>query len=122
MQFCWSTLNVRDMEASLRFYKEFIGLPIRRRFAAGQSEMAFLGEGGNAHRADLQPPGAAGGSSRRHQLGFSHPLAGRNARPCGGDGRPGAKRPFSPAPNVRFVFVEDPDGMRVQLVEEAADK
>jgi lactoylglutathione lyase len=34
------------MEESIKFYKEIVGLPINRRFAAGPgSEICFLGEG-----------------------------------------------------------------------------
>ena len=44
MKFCWSTLHVRNMEESLKFYKEIVGLEIDSRFAAGPGvEIVFLG-------------------------------------------------------------------------------
>ena len=44
MKFCWVTINVKDMEASLRFYQEIVGLTIDRRFQAGPGvEITFLG-------------------------------------------------------------------------------
>ena len=31
MKFCWVTINVKDMEKSLHFYQEVIGLNINRK-------------------------------------------------------------------------------------------
>ena len=31
MKFCWVTINVRDLEKSLHFYQEIIGLNIHKR-------------------------------------------------------------------------------------------
>ncbi|MBM7614146.1 VOC family protein [Alkaliphilus hydrothermalis] len=46
MKFCWSTLFVNNMEESLKFYQEIIGLKEDRRFKAGpEMEIAFLGDG-----------------------------------------------------------------------------
>ncbi|MGC9330390.1 MAG: VOC family protein [Bacteroidales bacterium] len=46
MKFCWSTLRVKDMETSINFYKEIIGLSVSNRFKAGLGvEIAFLGDG-----------------------------------------------------------------------------
>ncbi|MDD5601014.1 MAG: VOC family protein, partial [Actinomycetota bacterium] len=32
MKFCWTTIMVNDLEESLKFYQEIIGLPVNRRF------------------------------------------------------------------------------------------
>ena len=46
MVFCWSTLMVKDLERSLGFYRDLLGLPVTRRFAAGpEREIVFLGDG-----------------------------------------------------------------------------
>ena len=46
MKFCWTTLSVNNMEESLKFYHEIIGLPVDRRFKMGpEAEIAFLGDG-----------------------------------------------------------------------------
>ena len=44
MKFCWVTVHVRDMEESLKFYQDIVGLKINRRMkpAAG-TEIVFLG-------------------------------------------------------------------------------
>ena len=43
MQYCWTTIMVRDLERSIAFYRDIIGLPVNLRFDAGPSgEIAFL--------------------------------------------------------------------------------
>jgi len=45
-KFLWATINVRDMEESLRFYQEVVGLTIDRRYQARPGvEITFLGKG-----------------------------------------------------------------------------
>ncbi len=44
MKFCWVTINVKDMEKSLHFYQEIIGLNINRRMKPNSDmEIIFLG-------------------------------------------------------------------------------
>ena len=46
MKFCWTTIMVKNMEESLQFYQNIIGLEINRRFKADPNvELAFLGDG-----------------------------------------------------------------------------
>src|SRR5664280_2937322 len=45
MKFCWVTLSVDNMEQSLAFYRDLLGLNICSRFSAGEVvEIAMLGE------------------------------------------------------------------------------
>ena len=61
MRFLWTSVLVQDMEASLAFYREIVGLPLDRQFAAPDgSAYAFLGEGETkleliAHPAEQTP-------------------------------------------------------------------
>ena len=44
MNFCWVTLNVTNMENSLKFYHEILGLKISAQFNAGEDrEIVMLG-------------------------------------------------------------------------------
>lgn len=45
MNFCWITLNVCNLEESLKFYHEIIGLNIATKFSVGEdTEIVMLGE------------------------------------------------------------------------------
>ena len=46
MSFCWATITVNDLEESLSFYQDIVGLTVDRRFQAGPGmEIVFLGDG-----------------------------------------------------------------------------
>ena len=46
MKFAHVTINVKDLEESVKFYQEVVGLPLVNRFPAGPNmEIVFLGEG-----------------------------------------------------------------------------
>ena len=45
MNFCWITLHVNNMEESIKFYKDVIGLKISERFNIGEEiEIVMLGQ------------------------------------------------------------------------------
>jgi lactoylglutathione lyase len=46
MKFCWTTIYVKNMEESLKFYQGIVGLSLDRRAkATPEMELAFLGKG-----------------------------------------------------------------------------
>jgi lactoylglutathione lyase len=46
MKFLWTTILVNNMDESLKFYEEIVGLKLTERFQAGPGmEISFLGEG-----------------------------------------------------------------------------
>ncbi|HCX61202.1 MAG TPA: glyoxalase, partial [Clostridiales bacterium] len=46
MKFLWTTIHVKNMEESLAFYQDVVGLKLMNRFNAGPGmEISFLGEG-----------------------------------------------------------------------------
>ncbi len=46
MKFLWTTLYVKDLDASIAFYSDLVGLKAKRRFPAGPGrEIAFMGDG-----------------------------------------------------------------------------
>ncbi|MCW8966025.1 MAG: VOC family protein, partial [Candidatus Pacearchaeota archaeon] len=54
MRFGWITLNVRDMQLSLSFYKEVAGLKLKRKMnPMPGTEIAFLGFGDNETEIEL---------------------------------------------------------------------
>ena len=118
MKFCWCTIGVRDMNASLKFYQEIVGLPLDRRLAAGpKMEICFLGEGetkvelicGADHKTPVKPEGIS--------LGFEVRSVDEKIRFIKEKGLTVASGPFQPNPHIKFFYVKDPDGVSVQFVE-----
>jgi lactoylglutathione lyase len=118
MKYCWSTLTVRDMAESLTFYQEVVGLPLVRRFQAGpDTEIAFLGEGETqieliCHQS--QPEVRMGSDI---SLGFTVCSLDQQMALLGSRGIPILAGPIQPNPSLRFIFVQDPNGLKIQFVE-----
>jgi lactoylglutathione lyase len=118
MKFCWSTLTVRNMEESLRFYQEVVGLPLLRRFAAGpDTEIAFLGDGETKIelicRAGKQAVEVGPDISWGFEVdSLDDCMAGLKEKSI-----PIHSGPFQPNPHSRFLFVTDPNGLKIQFVE-----
>ncbi|NLE16501.1 MAG: VOC family protein [Spirochaetales bacterium] len=118
MDFVWATITVRNMEESLQFYQEVAGLRLNRRVRSNEStELAFLGDGPTQieliHRSNGEPQGIGKGIS----LGFGvEDLDGMmlKIKELGLEIHEG---PFAPNPHVRFFYVLDPNGLRIQFVE-----
>jgi lactoylglutathione lyase len=118
MGFCWSTLNVRDMEESIKFYRDIAGLEVADRFNAGPgTEIAFLG--GGETKIELICHGGRGDISTGADIswGFDVESLDKALALVKEKGIAVDAGPMQPNPHVRFFFVRDPNGMRIQLVE-----
>lgn len=117
MKFCWCTINVINMEESLQFYKEVVGLSLERRFQAGpDTEIAFLGTGGTEIELIWNRSKESVTIGNDISLGFEvdslkEKIAFLKERKLDFTG------PFQPNPHVKFIFVTDPNGCRIQFVE-----
>lgn len=118
MKFCWSTMHVRNMDESLRFYRELVGLQLMQRFSAGPGmEIAFLGDGETKieliQQADKSEPVVGQDSS----WGFEVESLEDVLKTLAEHRIPIESGPFQPNPHTRFVFVLDPNGFKIQFVE-----
>ena len=119
MKFCWVTLQVDDLEQSLQFYRDLLGLALVSRFAGGPDvQIAMLGEQ-DKPKIELicdkaaKPAGRGAGIS----IGFEVGSLEEAAETAKSHGINIVKGPFSPNPHIRFFFVKDPNGFEIQLVE-----
>lgn len=118
MTFLWTTISVKNMEESLKFYQEIVGLPLNRRFGAGPGmEISFLGDGDTKVELICDEKKEHVNIGSDISLGFKVGsldekiafLEKKGIRPHSG--------PFAPNPHTKFFFILDPDGLKIQFVE-----
>ncbi len=118
MKFCWSTLVVKDLEESLKFYKEAIGLTENRRFTGGKGvEIVFLGEGETLLELMSSPEPREIKVGSDISLGFEVESVEQKMSELKELGIEILSGPFQPSPFIKFFYVLDPNGLKIQLVE-----
>lgn len=133
MRLLHTMLRVRDLDASLRFYCDGLGMRLLRRkdYPGGQFTLAFVGYGDEADTAVLELTHnwpTQEGFSGDYQLGtaFGHVAIGVEdiRATCEALRARGAKITREPGPmrhgTTVIAFVEDPDGYEVELIETGA--
>ncbi len=118
MKYCWTTINVSDMKKSLSFYQDIIGLEIKRQFKPNEEmEIAFLGNGetqvelicNKNNREIIYGKDISMGFVTESISSTTDLLKSKNIDLHSG--------PFQPNPSIKFIYILDPDGLKIQLVE-----
>lgn len=117
MKFCWSTIHVNDLEESLEFYQEIVGLKQQRRFEAGPNEIAFLGEGETKVELVSSDEDEEVSIGQDISLGFEVESLEDKIEFVKKNGIAIHSGPIQPNPNIKFFFVQDPNGLKIQFVE-----
>ncbi len=118
MKFCWSTLIVNDMEESLKFYQEIVGLGISGRFKAGPGkEIAFLGDGETKIELVCDAENGETITGKDISWGFETDSLDAVYAKLKERGVRILSEPVSPSPGTSFFFAADPNGMRIQFVQ-----
>ncbi len=118
MKICWATINVNNLEKSLKFYQEIIGLSVDRRFKAGpDTEIVFLGDGETKLELiyDKTVKGISIGLDI--SLGFEIESVDKMLLSLKEKNIEIYSGPFQPNPYIKFLYILDPSGLKVQLVE-----
>ena len=128
MRLLHTMLRVRDLDASLRFYTELLGMKLLRRrdYPGGEFTLAFVGYGDESECAVLELTHNWG--RRDYELGdaFGHVAIGVDDihAVCDRLREEGAAITREPGPmkhgRTVIAFVEDPDGYKVELIEEGS--
>ena len=119
MSFCWTTINVRDMNKSLEFYQEIVGLKLNQRFEAGPDmELAFLGEGETQVELIHNKKNNDISFGENISLGFKVNSVDEKMEFIKEKGLEVHSGPFKPNPSTSFFFVLDPNGLKIQFVED----
>ena len=119
MKFCWATLTVKNMEESLKFYQEIVGLELESRFQAGPGlEIAFLGKGETKVELKSSEHPTEVNVGKDICLGFSTDCLDEKMEFVKSKGIEIHSGPFQPSPTIRFFYVLDPNGLKIQFVEQ----
>lgn len=118
MKFCWSTLAVKNMDESIKFYKEIVGLEVVKRYQVGtDTEIAFLNDAEtkielicNKEKKDINV-------GQDVLWGFAVDSLEKQMALVKEKGIAITSGPFQPSPFSKFFFINDPNGMKIQFVE-----
>lgn len=118
MKFSFITINVNNLDESIAFYQDILGMELARRFQAGPNEIAFMGKG----EVQIELICGAGGAQVSHgenwNLGFSVPSLDAAMKEMEEKGIAIHSGPFQPGPGVKFFFILDPNGVKIELIEQ----
>ncbi|NLI92390.1 MAG: VOC family protein [Peptococcaceae bacterium] len=118
MKFCWSTIMVKNLDESLEFYTGIIGLPVSRRFQAGpETEIVFLGDGETKVELIRSRTKSEVTFGEDISLGFEVDSLDEMMALVQEKGIAIHSGPFQPNPYTRFFYVLDPNGVKIQFVE-----
>lgn len=118
MKFQWTTIQVTNLDKSLKFYKDLLGMKIAKVIEGGNHQIVMLGEDDDA-KIELIPISTASrenlGNGVSIGIAFKQlddlveKIKSKNIPVVG---------PITPMPDIRFFFVNDPDGYTIQLLDE----
>ena len=118
MKFCWVTINVRYMSESITFYEEIVGLPVINQIPAGpDTQIAFLGTGDTQVELICHTGRQEVSFGSDISIGFEVPSLDGMIRLLEEKGIDIKAGPLQPNPFMKFIFIEDPNGVRIQLIE-----
>jgi lactoylglutathione lyase len=107
------------MATSLSFYQEIVGLEIDSRMQIGNgTEIVFLGKGETKveliHHVDTK----ATDMGKDISLGFEVSSLDTQLSLVKAKGIAITGGPFQPNPFVKFFYIQDPDGLKIQFVQQ----
>lgn len=118
MKFCWTTIMVNNMDESLKFYEEIVGLMVNRRFEAGPGkEIAFLGEGETQVELIKDESIEKVNIGEDISMGFEVKSVEEMMKFVKNKGLELESGPIQPNPHIQFFYVKDPNGVNIQFVE-----
>ena len=125
MRMLHTMLRVGDLEQSIAFYTEVLGMQLLRRkdYPTGRFTLAFLGYGPESDHTVLELTHNWDTSAYELGDGYGHIALGVEDihSTCAGIADQGGRVVREPGPmkhgSTVIAFVEDPDGYKVELIE-----
>lgn len=117
MKFCYSTLLVKNMEESLAFYRDVLGLQVAERIQVMPGlELSFLNTGETQIELVMNEESQTAVVGSAVSLGFEVDSLDSTLEMLREKNIPLHSGPFV-HPTVRFIFIQDPNGLKIQLKE-----
>ena len=125
MRMLHTMLRVGDLERSLAFYTEVLGMQLLRRkeYPSGRFTLAFVGYGDEQNHTVLELTHNWDTPSYSLGDGYGHIALGVDdiTTTCAGIAEKGGRVVREPGPmkhgTTVIAFVEDPDGYKIELIE-----
>lgn len=119
MKFLWTSILTNDIEETLKFYQEVVGLKLDKRFHSGDNmEICFLGEGEtklevihNKKIKTIDPGNAV-------TLGFKVDSLDERIEFLKEKNIEIKTGPIQPNPKLKYLIIQDPNGIKVQFAEQ----
>ncbi len=120
MKYVWTTILVKNMEESLSFYQEILGLKLNRRFSPNpQMDLAFLGEGDSEVELICDASVTEPTFGNHISMGFmSKTSLEETTKMLTEKGIAVLEGPYAPNPTMRFMYILDPNGAKIQVIED----
>ena len=125
MRFLHTMIRVNNLDDSLRFYCDVLGMKLirRRDYPAGKFTLAFVGFGDEAQNTVVEL--TYNWETHQYDLGnaFGHQALGVEDiyKTCDDLRRKGAKIVREPGPmkhgGTEIAFIEDPNGYKIELID-----
>jgi lactoylglutathione lyase len=122
MQLLHTSITVKDMDESIAFYTERLGMTLesRREIKQNNAEIAFLKIGGTDHRIELtwwkDKKEYAEGDQLDH-IAFGVKDLRKTVEAMRAEGVEIAKEPYSLG-STQIAFIKDPNGIWLELIEQ----
>lgn len=119
MKLAHVTIMIKDLDTSLNFYEKILGLPVVQRFSAGpDQEFVFLGEGESLIELIYNKNIEEVNIGQDISIGFGVEDLDEMMTHIKDNGIEIESGPFQPNESTRFFFVLDPNGVKVQFIEQ----
>jgi len=128
MRFLHTMIRVNNLDESVKFYCEALGMKLLRRkdYPGGEFTLAFVGYGGEADHTVIELTHNWKTNSYDHGTSFGHIAIGVDDiyGTCATLKAQGVKVVREPGPmkhgGTVIAFIEDPNGYKIELIDQAS--
>ena len=118
MKFLWTTISVSNVEESVAFYKDIVGLEVASTFNNPDgTKIAFMGSGETTVELIQHGHGKHETIGKGISIGFEVASVEAKINELKVKDVDVVAGPFSPVESIIFFYIEDPNGVRIQFVE-----